>query len=123
MNEAYNGGKDNAELVEFEPIQPLQQVCAAREESPIEVPDTDVNDEKYIALENIIGEKDGESSYVTPILITKNIFKGKDISDSPWSETLIKKLDDEVLRQISTRDQVANLSVPKKLKFENTEFP
>ncbi|KAI3722651.1 hypothetical protein L2E82_33693 [Cichorium intybus] len=64
MNEADNGGKDNSGLVEFEPIQPLQQVSA-------EVPDTYIDVEKYIALENIIGENDDESSYVTP----KNIVK------------------------------------------------
>ncbi|KAI3765261.1 hypothetical protein L2E82_15298 [Cichorium intybus] len=115
LNEQENyqeGGKEDSGLVEFEPIQPLQQVAA-------EVSDTDIDVEEYIALENIIGEKDGESSYVTP----KNIVKGKEISDSPWSETLIKKLDEEVLRQISSRDQVNISSVSKKLKFENTEFP
>ncbi|KAI3781816.1 hypothetical protein L2E82_11842 [Cichorium intybus] len=112
MNEADNGGKEDSGLVEFKPIQPLQQVAA-------EVSDTDIDVEEYIALEIIIGEKDGESSYVTP----KNIVKGKEISDSPWSETLIKKLDEEVLRQISSRDQVNISSVSKKLKFENTEFP
>ncbi|KAI3700384.1 hypothetical protein L2E82_45010 [Cichorium intybus] len=67
MNEADNGGKEDSGLVEFEPIQPLQQVAA-------EVSDTDIDVEEYIALENIIGEKDGESSYVTP----KNIVKDKE---------------------------------------------
>ncbi|KAI3674522.1 hypothetical protein L2E82_52203 [Cichorium intybus] len=112
MNEVDNSGKEDSGLVEFEPIQPLQQVAA-------EFSDTDIDVEEYIALENIIGEKDGESSYVAP----KNIVKGKEISDSPWSETLIKKLDEEVLRKISSRDQVNISSVSKKLKFENTEFP
>nr|KAJ0206846.1 hypothetical protein LSAT_V11C500256420 [Lactuca sativa] len=78
-------------------------------------------------IEKVVGDNIGESSIVTP----KHNPKGISIDFSPWSDSFIEKMDEDLLRIFSNRNPDSNTiqnpvvrsTVPKKLTFENSEFP
>lgn len=78
-------------------------------------------------VEKVVGDNIGESSIVTP----KHNPKGISIDFSPWSDSFIEKMDEDLLRIFSNRNPDSNTiqnpvvrsTVPKKLTFENSEFP
>ncbi|CAH1412836.1 unnamed protein product [Lactuca virosa] len=79
-------------------------------------------------VDKMLGDNNiGESSIVTP----KHNPKGISIDFSPWSDSFIEKLDEDLFRIFSNINPYSNTipnpvvksPVPKKLTFENLEFP
>nr|KAJ0221745.1 hypothetical protein LSAT_V11C200098320 [Lactuca sativa] len=75
-------------------------------------------------VEKVVRDNIGESSIVTP----KHNPKGISIYFSPWSDSFIEKMDEDLLRIFSNRNPDSNTNqnlvvrspVPKKLTFENS---
>ncbi|CAH1418290.1 unnamed protein product [Lactuca virosa] len=79
-------------------------------------------------VDKMVGDNNiGESSIVTP----KHNPKGISIDFSPWSDSFIEKLDEDLFRIFSNGNPYSNTipnpvvksPVPTKLTFENSEFP